>query len=139
MALTNLGTAIAVNDPNYPENQLGVNGDGSLNVGVGGAIGVPSGATGQVSLDTTGTVQIVPARANRTGLLVAMVGSTDAYLGFASGVTTANGFILEGTKGAWVSIPFTGAVYGCASTGSVTVSFMEIWAPNATPPVAPED
>lgn len=97
----------------------------SVPISVSNIDGEGSIATNQVSVTTTaGTV--VAARAGRRSLLIVNHGTTDVYLGPAT-VTTANGLLLPGVKGASVSIPTTALVQGIVATGSVTVSFIEVF------------
>lgn len=63
---------------------------------------------------------------NRVGVLVTNMGTTDIFIGNAD-VTAATGSLLPGTKGAALSLPFYGAVYGITSGGSQSVSVLEIY------------
>lgn len=90
-------------------------------------VGRASLTTGQVTVATTaGGTLIVPARAGRSGVIITQVGTTDVYLG-NSGVTTATGQLLAGTKGTSVTLAFTGAVYGITASGTQSVTFTEIY------------
>jgi hypothetical protein len=82
----------------------------------------PAFTTGQQALTGTAAV-IAAANSRRARLTVTNLGTNDAYLG-GSGVTTSNGDLLVGVKGAKMVIYSVGAVYGVvASSGSV--SFLE--------------
>lgn len=88
-------------------------------------------ATGQVSVGSTATL-IVPSRigapgTGRAAVIITNIGTTDVYIGFNNTVTTGNGDLLTGTKGAFVTIPYDGAIWGIVASGSQTVSFMEVY------------
>lgn len=86
--------------------------------------GAANEANGQASLTSVAS-QIVGVRATRRSVaIINLDSSATIYLGPA-GVTTSNGLAIP--AGQSVSIPFTGAIYGVVSTGSVSVSFMEIY------------
>ncbi len=80
-------------------------------------------ATGQATLTTAATL-IVPARVGRSAVTIFNGGTTDSFLG-GSAVTTGNGSLLVGTKGASVTIPTGAAIYGVVGTGTQAVSYME--------------
>lgn len=82
--------------------------------------------TGQVSIASTAT-QIVAARSPRRSVLVINHGTTDVYIGFTSGVTTATGILLTGTKGASLSIPSNTTIYGITASGTQTISYAEVY------------
>jgi hypothetical protein len=86
-----------------------------------------SGDTAQVSVDNSGTTLIVAANPTRQAVIITNLGTNDVYIGYASGVTTSTGDILVGTKGAFVTIPTTAALYGVVSSTSQSVSVMEIY------------
>lgn len=79
----------------------------------------------QVSVTTSATL-IVAARAGRTLVTVENTTTTDIYIGGAS-VTTSTGHLLPGTKGASLTIPYTGALYGIVASGSATVTEAEVY------------
>lgn len=82
-------------------------------------------STGQVTVGTTATL-IVPARAGRVNLQVSNYSTTDTFCGPA-GVTTANGYLLTGTKGATVILTTAAAVYCIVATGTELVSWAETY------------
>jgi hypothetical protein len=103
--------------------------DGSCNLMTAPQAG-PPGATNftpaQVSVGTTAT-QIVASRSGRQLVTVVQSGTTDVYLGSANTVTTSNGLLLPGTKGASVTLPYAGAVYGIVASGTQTVTAAETY------------
>lgn len=87
--------------------------------------GVPTLGTNQVSIGNTATL-ILPVRTGRRSLIIVQHGTVDVFIG-DSGVTTSNGLLLTGTKGASLSIPGTMAVYAIVASGTQTVSYLEIY------------
>lgn len=88
--------------------------------------GAPTVAYGQVSCGTTAT-SIAAARAGRRAINVTLLASgTDVYFGDAS-VTTAAGDKLLGIDGAARSYATSAALYCRVASGSVSVSYMEIF------------
>lgn len=87
--------------------------------------GIPNIVTGQVSCATTATL-IANARAGRQAISVTNLGTTDTYVG-TSGVTTANGDLIPGTKGAYASYPTSGALYCIVGAGTQSVTYAEIY------------
>jgi hypothetical protein len=87
--------------------------------------GNPTLTVGQITCATTAT-QIASARAGRKGIEVTMLGTGDAYLG-ASGVTTAAGHLLLGTKGTSKSLPSSAALYCIVASGTQVVSYVEVY------------
>lgn len=81
--------------------------------------------TDHVSVLNTATL-IAAANAARRGIMVTNLGTTDVYVG-SSAVTTSNGQLLLGTKGAFIVIPTVQAVYGIVGTGSQAVSYIEVF------------
>lgn len=81
--------------------------------------------TSQVSVAATAT-KIVGSNTGRKTVVITNLGTTDIYLGPDSTVTTSTGQLLAGTKGASISIPQTGPVYGISSGSAQSVSFMEV-------------
>ena len=82
----------------------------------------------QVSVDTTGTVQIVGKRPNRVAVMVTQLSATsDIFIGPVSGVSSVTGDLLPGTKGAFVTIPYTGALFAVAPNGPCSVSVVELF------------
>jgi len=81
-------------------------------------------ATGQVTI-TTAATQIVAARAGRSSVMVQNLGTTDVWIGPANTVTVGNGILLVGTKGATLTIPTQGALWGIVQTGTQAVAFSE--------------
>ena len=81
-------------------------------------------ATNQVSIAATSTL-IAAANTKRRALLIVNHGTTDVYIGSAT-VTTSDGILLTGTKGASLSIPGTMAIYGIVASGSQAISYIEV-------------
>ena len=86
---------------------------------------VRSIATNQVSVLATATL-IAAARAGRSMITIVNGGTTDVFVG-GSGVTAGTGVLLVGIKGASITIPTSGAVYGITGGGSQAVSFLEAY------------
>ncbi len=82
-------------------------------------------ATNQATVATTATL-IAAARTGRVSITIINGGTTDVLVG-GSGVTTANGLLLTGTKGASVTINTSAAVYGIVGTGTQAVSYLEAY------------
>lgn len=80
-------------------------------------------ATNQVSVTTSSTL-IVASRVGRRGLTIVNHGTTDVYIG-VTGLTTSNGLLLVGVKGAGISLETEAAIYGIVGTGTQTVSYLE--------------
>ena len=78
--------------------------------------------TNQVSVGT-GSTLIVAARAGRSSVTIANLGTTDTFIG-NTGVLLTTGTLLVGTKGAAITIPTSAAIYGIASVAQ-SVSFIE--------------
>jgi hypothetical protein len=78
----------------------------------------------QVTVGTSAT-QIVAARTGRLSVQVVNHGTTDVFLGTSNGVTTGNGILLPGTKGASVTLDLPGALWGIVAAGTQAVSFLE--------------
>jgi len=77
----------------------------------------------QVSV-TGAATQIAPKNPSRSGIVIIQHGTTDVYLGEAN-VTTSNGALLVGTKGAGLAFSTTNAIYGITSGAAQTISFLE--------------
>lgn len=83
------------------------------------------GAT-QVTVGATVTI-LITANQNRVGVLITMLGTTaDVWIG-NSDVTPSTGSLLPATKGAALSLPFFGDVFGITTGGSQGVSVLEIF------------
>lgn len=121
------GANIGVADPLAPGNTLKINPDGSINVDTTTGPGAGAGSTKQVTVDNSGTTVVVAARADRIAVMITNLGTTDVYLGFATGLTTGTGDLLPGIKGASVTIPTTAEVFGVVAAASQAVSVMEIY------------
>jgi hypothetical protein len=94
-------------------------------VGIATQPGAASIAHGQVTVDTTaGGVQLVAARASRRAVTIVNLGPTDVYLG-AGAVTTANGLLLLGTKGAALTLLTAAQVKAVVGAGSQAVAYLE--------------
>lgn len=86
--------------------------------------GAPTAAFGQQSCTNSATL-IAALRSTRRAILVLNLdASAKVYLG-NSDVTSSTGLALP--AGASISLPWTGACYGITSTGSVNVSFVEVY------------
>lgn len=83
--------------------------------------------TSQVTVDASGTTLLVAPRKSRAGVIITNLGTVDVFIGPASGVTTANGDLLAGIKGSFVTVPYNGALYGVVAVGTQAVSVMEIY------------
>lgn len=81
--------------------------------------------TNQVTVGATATL-IVNQNTGRKTVVITNLGTTDVWLGSSNGVTTSNGQLLPGTKGASISIPSTSAVWGIATSGTQAVSFLDV-------------
>lgn len=81
--------------------------------------------TGQVTVASTAT-QIAAERSARKGIVIINNGTSDVYIG-TSGVTTSNGLLLLGVKGASIVMETTAAVYGIVASGTNDVTYMEIY------------
>lgn len=82
-------------------------------------------ATGQVPVTVT-AIEIVAARAGRTQLRLFGLGSflgNHVLLGADNTVDADNGYFETGS----LVLPTDGAVWGIASNGSLTVSFLEVY------------
>ena len=121
-----MAARVAVTAPNNDALAVIPNADGSINVQIGGGAGSTNGATGQATITGTAT-QIIGARATRAGVIITNAGTTDVYIGFNNTVTTSTGDLLTGTAGAFVSIPYTGAVWGITGGSSETVTYLEVY------------
>ena len=113
--------------------------------GSGGAAGPPVGAatftpgalSGSPLTVTSSATQVVVARTGAAGtgralLIVENEGTIDLRCGgsgvtFAGGTGAAAGVLLPGTKGAAITLPYTGALYCIASSASGTVSVAEVY------------
>jgi archaellum component FlaF (FlaF/FlaG flagellin family) len=103
-----------------------------LLVGLGGAataqntINVPQAmSTTQVSVLVTAT--LVETNRSRASVTLENLGTNQVCFGPTSAVTLANGICLPGTVGAALTIPFAGAVYGIATTGTTTIAVMDLY------------
>ena len=85
--------------------------------------GAASFATGQSSISTA--AQLMGARATRRSALVTNTdANTSVYVGGAS-VSTSNGQIIK--PGNSLTIPFTGAIYCVSASGTVSVTWCEVY------------
>lgn len=82
-------------------------------------------ATGQITVASTATL-ISAQRTDRKGIVVINNGTSDVFVG-SSGVTTSNGLLLLGVKGASIVMETTAAVYGIVASGTSNVTYMEIY------------
>lgn len=81
--------------------------------------------TSQATVATTAT-SVCPARATRGACTITNTGTTDVYCG-ATGVTTATGTLLTGTKGANITIPTTAQIFCIVGTGTQAVTVLETY------------
>lgn len=81
--------------------------------------------TNQVLIGTSPT-QIVAQRASRVAVIVIQHGANDVFLGDAN-VKTTNGLLLSGNKGASQVVGVTKELFGVVSSGTQTISFMEVF------------
>ena len=88
-------------------------------------VGSNAFATNQVSVAATATV-VAAARAGRKAITITNTGTTDVYVGGAS-VTTSNGTLLAGIKGASLTINTQAAVSAIVASGTQTVSYVETY------------
>lgn len=83
-------------------------------------------ATGQVSVTATaGGTLIAAARTGRISITITMLGAVDAFLG-NTGLTSATGTLLLGTKGSSITLGTSAAIYGIAAS-AVSVSYVETY------------
>lgn len=82
-------------------------------------------ATGQVSCSTTATL-IAAARTGRQKLIFNSTAATAFYYG-ASGVTTTTGVYVAASAGASTSLDTAAAVYCIVPTGTLTLSYAELY------------
>jgi hypothetical protein len=79
-------------------------------------------AVSQVTVGTTAT-KIVSGIPGTDEVTIENLGTTDVYIG-KSTVTTANGFLLPGTKGASITLGATQDIYGIVGAGTQAVSIL---------------
>lgn len=122
--VSDAGGSLTVDSPQIPASLGAKAGTASLSVvpatdGLFTTVERGSGsiATGQVAVNNTTAVQIVPARAGRRKVTIAPVGTYNYFIG-ASGVTAATGFSVLG--GGAVTLDTTAAVF--AITGSAAAN-----------------
>lgn len=86
---------------------------------------VSTGTVAQVAVGTTATL-ILASNVNRREVLIENMGINDCYIGFGSGVTTANGFLLPaGTS--FSTDKYTGNFYAIRDSATTcSVSVMEL-------------
>jgi len=81
-------------------------------------------ATNQITVAATATVIVAARAAGRNSVTITNLGTVDVFIG-GVGVTVANGHLLPGVKGASITLPFSGALFGIAASGTQAVSFVE--------------
>lgn len=101
-------------NPNSPANALPVRDYGTDDM-----------ATGQVTVTTTAAV-VYGGNVKAREVTFVNLGTTDVYFG-KSNVTTGNGQLLVGTKGAAITIKTRSPVYAIVGTGTQAVSFMALF------------
>lgn len=84
----------------------------------------PRWIASQVTVSTTATITAV-ARSNRQTVTIQNHGTTVAYCGPDSGVTTANGFRLPGVDGASLTLATSAIIYCIVGAGTQAVSVAE--------------
>jgi hypothetical protein len=87
--------------------------------------GIPTVAMGQITCANTAT-QITTARAGRQGIAVTNLGTVDVYIG-TSGVTTSNGDLLLGLKGASASYTTSATIYCIVASGTQVITYAEVY------------
>jgi hypothetical protein len=78
--------------------------------------------TGQVTVDTTGTVQIVASGA-RKSVIIRNIGSVNVYIG-VSGVSSTTGMLLQPLEILTLDRD-TAAVYGAAASSTCTLAYLQ--------------
>lgn len=93
---------------------FGASGGGSTPVTVAPASSI---VTAQQAV---GTLAVLLAAANATFLwtTVTQLGTVDVYIGGTNAVTTSTGTLLVGIRGASITIPTDGAIYGISASSS---------------------
>jgi hypothetical protein len=84
--------------------------------------GVDAAAYGAVSV--TAATQILAVNRDRRSFTLIHDSTDTLYLGFDSGVTTANGYPLLGNQ-PYSSHDYDGAVWGVSSGGAISVRYQE--------------
>lgn len=79
----------------------------------------------QVTVQANATI-LITFNPNRVGVLITNLGTTDVFIG-NSDVTAVTGQLLPGVKGAALSLPFYGDVFGITAGGPQGVSVLEIF------------
>jgi hypothetical protein len=113
---------LGVPDVNGGQNTADVDSSSRLQVALGTSTGGTLNATGQVSI--TGSATLIIAAATRQAVLVTNPSSTVTVFIGGSGVTTGNGQELLPLQS--LTLPVVSAVYGIVTTGSQTVSYVEV-------------
>jgi hypothetical protein len=113
---------LGIPDASGGSNVADVNSSGQLSVAVGTSTGGVMNATGQVSI--TGTATLIIAAGTRQGVLITNPSTTVTVFIGGSGVTTGNGQELLPLQS--LTLPVVSAVYGIVTTGSQTVSYVEV-------------
>ena len=81
--------------------------------------------TSQVSVTNAAALLYTP-QASSIGVMITNLGTTDVWLGPA-GVTTGNGQLLPGVRGAAISLPTTAPIFGITGGASQSVCITEIY------------
>lgn len=116
------GTAVPISVASIPSHA--VTNAGVFATQVTTQIGAANLANGQITVDTTsGGVQIANTRATRRSITIVNLGTVDVYVG-AGTVSTANGLLLVGVKGASITLYVTGQVKAICAI-SQAVSYVE--------------
>lgn len=90
-------------------------------------IGPPSNmGVAQVSVSAVNATLIETNR-SRASVTIENLGTNQVCFGPTNAVTLSNAPCLPGTVGASVTIPYTGPVWGLATTSSTTVAVMDLY------------
>lgn len=84
-----------------------------------------SGGTGQVTVQNVATL-VKASDKNSLGVMLTNLGTVDVFVGFTNGVTTGNGQLLPGLKGASLVVPTTLDIWAIVAAGTQAVSFLEL-------------
>lgn len=97
-----------------------------VSCGGGSAAAAANLATLQVSVGTSATL-VAASRSGRQFVSIENTGTTAAYCGQTSGVTTSTGHLLPGQIGASINLAYSGDVYCIVASGTATVSKAEAY------------
>jgi hypothetical protein len=84
--------------------------------------------TDQIPLNGPGPAIIATSRASRSSIKITNLTANDVYIGYSKGLTVANGELLPGGRGQWISLPTQSQIWGIPATGTQgSVSYSEIF------------